>query len=286
MRGAIVINGYLNGPKFREPADMITAAGSRQGIEMDTFQNTDLTAPVGDADALAERLGDVDFIVFWDKDFKLAKNLEVCGYPVINCSECIRICDDKSLTHLALAEYGIPSVRTVTGPMTFGYPYGDWLDKVKDTIGFPMVVKDCFGSFGEQVHMIRNVDDLKALPDEGVPRIFQEYVECDARDIRIEVVGERAVAAVMRTAAYGDFRANASSGGIMEKYDPTEEERQIALEAAAAVQADVCGVDILQTEDGPIVCEVNSNAHIKNLMNATGVNAADHIIEYIKELIL
>ena len=286
MRGAVVINGYLNGPKFREPAEMITAAAGRQGIEMDTFLNTDLAVPIGDADAFSAKLGDVDFIVFWDKDFKLAKNLEVCGYPVMNCSECIRICDDKSLTHLALAEYGIPSIRTIVCPMSFGYPYGDWLEKAQDAIGFPMVVKDCFGSFGEQVHLLRGKEELPKISDDGTPRIIQDYIDCDAKDIRIEVVGERIVASVQRTAAYGDFRANASNGGIMERYDPTEEERQLAIEAAASVQADFCGVDILQTGDGPVVCEVNSNAHIKNLLNATGVDASEHIIGYIKELIL
>jgi len=92
------------------------------------------------------------------------------------------------------------------------------------------------------------------------------------------------VAAVIRTAARGDFRANASNGGIMEKYEPTEEEVQLAVEAAAAVQADFAGVDILSTKDGPVVCEVNSNAHIKNLLDATGVDASDHMIGYIREL--
>ena len=285
MRGATVINGYLNTPKFREPAQMLAEAGSRKGIEIETIMNTDLSVPIGDADAFAKKLGDVDFILFWDKDYKLAKNLEVCGYPVLNCSECIRICDDKSLTHLALAEYGIPSIRTVMGPMSFGYPYGDWMDNAEKQIGFPMVVKDCQGSFGEQVRLVRDGAELQPLSEEGIPGLFQEYIECDGRDLRLEVVGERVVASVMRIAANGDFRANASNGGHMERYDPTEEEVQLALEAAAAVQADFAGVDILQTEKGPIVCEINSNAHMKNLFNATGINAADHIIEYVRQLI-
>ena len=117
MRGAIVISGFLDSHKFREPAEMITEACGRHGIGMRTFRNTDLTVPVGDSDVMADRLGDVDFIVFWDKDIGLAKNLEVCGYPVFNCSECIRLCDDKSLTHMTLADYGIPSIGTVVAPM-------------------------------------------------------------------------------------------------------------------------------------------------------------------------
>ncbi len=284
MKGAIVINGYLDGKKFREPAEMLTEAGERHGVPMETFLNSNLSVPIGDSDAFAERLGNIDFIIFWDKDVKLARNLEVCSYPVINCSEAIRICDDKALTHLTLAEYGIPSIKTVASPMLFGYPYQDLLPDIVDQIGFPMVVKDCFGSFGQQVHMVRTMEELHEHAEGTVPKIFQEYIECDGRDIRIEVVGEKVVAAVMRTAAYGDFRSNATIGGIMEKYEPSEEEVQLAIEAASAVQADFAGVDIIHSADGPVVCEVNSNAHIKNLFDATGVNAADCIIEYIIEL--
>ena len=284
MKGAVVINGYLDGISFREPADMMVAAGARQGIPIEVFTNSDLIAPIGDTDSLAKKLGDVDFIVFWDKDIRLAKNLEVCGYPVINCSEAIRICDDKSLTHLILAEYGIPSIRTIASPMAFGNPFEDTAEEIAEQIGFPMVVKDCFGSFGQQVRLINDIEGLRNETVDPTPKIFQEYIECGGKDIRIEVIGERAVAAVTRTAKEGDFRANASNGGTMERYSPTGEESQLAIEAAAAVQADFAGVDILQTANGPVVCEVNSNAHIKNLLNATGVDVSDLMIGYIREL--
>ncbi len=284
MKGAVIINGYLDGASFREPADMMVEAGARQGIPMKVFTNDELIVPVGGADALSERLGDIDFIVFWDKDVRLARNMEVCGYPVINCSEAIRVCDDKSLTHLILAEYGIPSIRTISCPMTFGRSYEGSAESIAEQIGFPMVVKDCFGSFGAQVRLIDDIEALKKEMNGDVPKIFQEFIDCGGRDIRLEVVGEKVVAAVTRTAPEGDFRANASNGGVMEGYTPTEEESQLAVEAAAAVQADFAGVDILQTKDGPVVCEVNSNAHIKNLLNATGIDVSDHMIGYIKGL--
>ena len=70
----------------------------------------------------------------------------------------------------------------------------------------------------------------------------------------------------------------------MDRYTPTEEESQLAVEAAAAVQADFAGVDILRTKNGPVVCEVNSNAHIKNLLNATGIDVSDLMIGYVKGL--
>ena len=285
MRGAVVINGYLNSGSFREPADMMVEAGKRHGVPFDIFCNTDLSVRIGDADALGDILGDVDFIVFWDKDVKVAKNLEICGYPVINCSECIRICDDKALTHLTLAEYGIPSIETVMSPMSFGNPYDDWGSRPKAQFGYPMVVKDCVGSFGEQVRLVKDDSDLVSEMKDGGAKIFQPYVECGSEDLRLQVVGDRVVASVRRVAADGDFRANSSHGGTMVKYDPSEEERALAVEAAAAVQADFAGVDIIRGEDGPMVCEVNSNAHITNLKNATGIDVSDSILEYIMDVL-
>jgi RimK family alpha-L-glutamate ligase len=232
MKGTVVINGHLNSGSFKEPADMMVEAGKRHDVKFDVKHNTELTVPIGDSDAFAEILGGTDFIVFWDKDVKVAKNLEVCGYPVINCSECIRVCDDKSLTYLTLAEYGIPTIKTVISPLTFGYPYGDWVMGLKKQMAYPMVVKDCFGSFGEQVRLVENDDQLMKESGDDVPKVFQEYIECGAEDLRLQVVGSRVVAAVKRKAANGDFRANSSHGGIMEAYEPTDEERQLALDAA------------------------------------------------------
>ncbi len=178
MKGAVVINGYLDGISFKEPADMLIAAGARQDIPIDVFTNSDLIAPIEDTDSLSEKLGEQDFILFWDKDVRLAKNLEVCGYSVINCSEAIRICDDKSLTHLILADYGIPSIRTIASPMTFGRPYEDAAEGIAEKIGFPMVVKDCFGSFGEQVRLLNDMDGLLKEMKGGTPKIFQEFIDC------------------------------------------------------------------------------------------------------------
>ena len=285
MDGAIVINGYLDGESFREPAEMISESARDLGIGMTTLMNTDLAFPVGDSEALRKRLGDVDFVIFWDKDVMLAKNIELCDIPVFNCSECIRICDDKSLTHTVLEEWGIPSIRTVVSPMSFGRPIGDWVRSVKEYIGYPMVVKDCFGSFGQQVRMVSGDEDLLKEAELATPRIFQEYIDCSGEDLRLEVVGGSVVAAVKRRAKEGDFRSNASNGGMMSPYTPTEQEAMLAVEAANAVQADFAGVDILQTEKGPVVCEVNSNAHIKNLLNATGIDVSRHILGYISDFL-
>ena len=285
MNGAVVINGYLKGSSFEEPADMIIAAAERRNIGIRRFYNSELSFPIGDTELMAKTLHDVDFVVFWDKDVNLAKNLEVCDMPVFNCSECIRLCDDKSLTHLVLADWGVPSIKTLASPMTFGNRYDDWIDKVMVTFQYPFVAKDCFGSFGQQVRIVRDRADLEKELSSPIPKIFQEYIECNGEDQRLEVVGNKVVAAVKRKAPEGDFRSNVSNGGTMSKYEPTEQEKLLAIDAANAVEADFCGVDIIRTEKGPVVCEVNSNAHIKNLYNATGIDVSDHILAHIENLL-
>src|SRR5699024_7806278 len=101
------------------------------------------------------------------------------------------------------------------------------------------------------------------------------------KDIRLHVVGERVVASMLRL-AQNDFRANVSAGGLMEPYEPNEEEYAIAVAATKAVKADFAGVDLLFRPDHtPIICEVNSNAHIRNMYESTHINVADFIIDYI-----
>ena len=174
MDGLVIINGFLTGHKFSEPAEMLTEAADGRGVALRTLSNTDIVSFIGDRDSMTKVIGEPDFIIFWDKDVRLAYDLEICGYNVMNPSECIRICDDKALTHEKLAESGIQSIKTISSPMSFGQPYGDWVMKVKDIIGYPMVVKDCFGSFGEQVRLVRNDDELSAEGRSSVPKIFQE----------------------------------------------------------------------------------------------------------------
>ncbi|MDO5862310.1 MAG: RimK family alpha-L-glutamate ligase [Thermoplasmata archaeon] len=282
MRGAFVHNAFLRGPKFSEPWTMFREAAGRAGIEMTAATSADMALPIGDGGSLRRILGDPDFVIFWDKDVRCAANLELCGMLVMDSSECIAACDDKSLTHLALARAGVPSIETIACPLSFDdYDDTSFLDAAESRFGYPIVVKDCFGSFGEQVHLARNRDDLEALVSGPYrPRILQRFADCGGRDVRVEVVGGRAVAAMARAAPEGDFRSNATIGGSIEAHEPTAEESELAIRACEAVGADFAGVDILVSDGRPVVCEVNSSAHMLNLRNCTGIDVSDIILEH------
>ncbi|MGN0137151.1 MAG: RimK family alpha-L-glutamate ligase [Candidatus Methanomethylophilaceae archaeon] len=279
MRGTMVVNGFLRGGKFGEPAEMMSAAADRLGIGLDIVTNDRLPLMVD----TSERM-DTDFVLFWDKDVRAAMLLERTGSPVFNSSECIRICDDKSLTHIALSKNNVPSIPTMISPMTFdgiGYTDLSFLDGAEDSFGYPMVVKDCFGSFGQQVHLAHDREELESLFYDARPRIVQRYVECGSSDLRLEVIGGEVVVSVSRKGRDGDFRANTTIGGVMSVHQPSEDEKELALKASEAVGADFCGVDILYMDGEPVVCEVNSNAHMKNLRNCTGIDVSDMILEHI-----
>ncbi len=279
MWAVFVSNTYLRGGKFSEPEQMILDAASDMGIETRAMTNAELAFGIGAKGPLDQKY--TDFILFWDKDVALARNLELAGHLVLNSSRCIAICDDKAMTHLTLAEWDIPSIDTIACPMSFS-DYGDdprFLNRAADALGFPMVVKDRFGSFGQQVRLVLDMESLaRELSGPYVPRILQRYVECSATDIRLEVVGAKVVAAVERRGPESDFRSNVTIGGRMRRYNPTREEKCLAEMAAIVVGAEFCGVDIIRTPDGPAVCEVNSNAHIKNLKDCTGKDVSYDIL--------
>ena len=152
-------------------------------------------------------------------------------------------------------------------------------------LGFPMIIKECYGSFGQQVYMVHTKEELLKKVKETSPKpiIFQEFIKTSfAKDLRLQVVGDQVVASMYRYSDTGDFRANISNGGKMRYYEPTKEEQTIALKSCEAIGLDFAGVDLLFGEEGqPLVCEVNSNAHFRNIYDCTQVNVAEMIMEYI-----
>lgn len=280
MRVALITNGFFVNPKTEEIRELLANAFVSRNITLTQMRNSELIA--GNAFSGLEQ---VDAVLFWDKDVLLARHLENEGRLVINSSQALALCDDKAHSSVIFSKAKLPMPKTIVAPFTYaniGFTELNFLDKAIDILGFPMVVKESHGSFGQQVYLARTKAELVDLVTKIAPRpmIFQQYIECGNSDLRLQVVGDKVVAAVKRTSANGDFRANATLGGIMEAYAPTLEQIELALSAARAVNAQIAGVDIL-LGDKPYLCEVNANAHFKRLMDATGVDVAGLIADYV-----
>ena len=290
MKGLLIVNGFLNTQKFQELYEMLKKSAKKFSVDLDLKTNDEILVDINSIKGFDNKhINNVDFILFWDKDVKLAKYLEVLGFKVFNSASSIAICDDKSLTHLSLMNSGIKMPRTIIAPMTYaniGYTNYDYLEKVKNTLGFPLIVKEVFGSFGRQVYMASNANELETIVKEHSKNsslIFQKYISTSkGRDIRLQVVGDKVVAAMYRYNNSGDFRANLSNGGKVKNYTPTKEQADIAIRCCKILGLDFAGVDLLfGEEDEPIICEINSNAHFKNITEVSGVSVSDYIIEHI-----
>lgn len=282
MKGVLLVNHFLSDTHFKTVHELFLQAARAKGISLSVktavdFLRADLTA------------GDVgDFVIFWDKDVLLAKRLSALGVPLFNSAETVRLCDNKGETALALAAHGVPTPRTVVAPMTFegvGYNNTDFVKIACREIGFPLVIKELYGSFGAQVYLVRDeeeaVERVKSLGSR--PFLFQAFVPYSfGRDVRANVVGDRVVAAMLRTGKKGDFRSNIGAGGSGAPYRLSPSEEALAVAAARAVGADFAGVDLLFSEDGTFtVCEVNSNPQFAGTLKYLGVNMAEHILEHI-----
>ena len=254
MNGWLIVNGFLHTKKFSELTDLFLLAAKRCGVSLTVYTNCEILVDV--QEKIKEK---PDFVLFWDKDILLAKFLEKQKIPVYNSSE---------------------------APMTYstiGFNQYDFVGVAEEKLTYPFVAKEAFGSFGEQVYLVKNREELLAVmkQSDSVEFLFQEMIENSiGRDVRLQVVGDE-VAASMYRYSENDFRANITAGGKMKDYTPSKEECELAVKASHAVGTSFAGVDLLFGKDGPIVCEVNSNAHFKNIQTCTGVAVADKIVEWI-----
>ncbi len=289
-KGYIIINGFLREEKFFSLYSALKQSADRAGLQLELKTNIELMCDIASGKTVANEALP-PFAIFWDKDVRLAKTLEAAGMRLFNSAGSIELCDDKSLTHIALMNR-VPQPKTVLIPLTFpriGYTDCTFLEKIADYLGFPFVIKQCFGSFGAGVYLARNMDEAKAalMKTAGGAAIAQQYIASSfARDIRAYVVGDKVAAAMLRHNESGDFRANVAQGGKADAYMLSEAQAALAVKTAQLLGCTFAGVDLLFGENGEMtVCEVNSNAHFAGISAATGVNITDKIIEAVAQRI-
>ncbi len=283
MTGLLIVNHFLGSEKFADIYDRLRAAAEAHGVKLQLMTNRALLHAEGEPLPLPFH---PDFVLFWDKDVALARELEAAGLSVFNNAAAIEACDDKALMARKLRSFPMP--KTIVAPMTFaniGYTDLSFLDEVGEKLSFPLVIKECRGSFGRQVYLAKNREELydKVKSLGGTPLIFQELIkESFGRDIRVNVVGGKVLCAMVRSSTNGDFRSNITLGGTAHSYSVNEDEAELAISAVKSLGLDFAGVDLLFGKDNePVLCEVNSNAHFKSTLDYTGVDMADAIISHI-----
>jgi ribosomal protein S6--L-glutamate ligase len=203
-------------------------------------------------------------------------------YP-LNESVAITRSRDKlrSLQLLARKGIGLP----VTG---FASKPDDIKDMIKMVGGAPLVVKLLEGTQGIGVVLAETQKAAESVIEAfmGLKAniLVQEYIrEAKGADIRCFVVGGKVVASMERKAAAGEFRSNLHRGGTASLIKITPEERSTAVRAAKIMGLNVAGVDLLRSNHGPVVMEVNSSPGLEGIEQATGKDIAGQIIRYIED---
>ena len=169
----------------------------------------------------------------------------------------------------------------------FAHDISNTRQLIKLVGGAPVVVKLLEGTQGRGVVLAETAKAaesvIEAFKELGADFLVQEFIkEAGGSDVRCFVIGNRVVAAMERTSAAGEFRSNLHRGGSAKLTKLTAVERRTALKAAQTMGLNVAGVDILRSDRGPLVMEVNSSPGLKGIEEATGVNVAGKIIEFIE----
>jgi ribosomal protein S6--L-glutamate ligase len=211
------------------------------------------------------------------RQFEAQGSFTTAGSLAINRSR------DKLRAYQVLAKAGVGIPKTVLARESASFD-----DIVTLAGGTPLIIKVARGTHGNGVVLAETPKAAKAVMQafyvEGVNFMVQEFVkESAGTDIRALVVGGRVVASIKRQSLDGDFRSNTHQGGEGMPVKLTDEERRAAIKAAKAMGLPICGVDMMRSERGPLVLEVNSSASIKTPELTTKRNVAEKIIEYVEQ---
>lgn len=213
----------------------------------------------------------------------VVRQFEMMGTFSVNESVAISRSRDKLRSLQLLSRKGIGLPRT---------GFANKPDNIKDLIrnvgGAPVVVKLLEGTQGIGVVLAETNKTAEAIIEAfmGLQTniLVQEFIkEAGGADIRCFVVGGKVIAAMKRQGAEGEFRSNLHRGGSAEVVRLSKDERATAVNAAKAMGLNVCGVDILRSNRGPVVMEVNSSPGLEGIESATGKDVASVIYEFIEK---
>lgn len=206
--------------------------------------------------------------------------LESVGVRCLNSYQVAQVCGDKILTAVALREHGVPQPEA-----RVAFTDESALQAIEE-IGYPVVLKPAVGSWGRLLAKVNDREAAEAILEHK--RILgsyhhsiffvQKYIDKPGRDLRCFVVGDRCIAAIYRTSPH--WKTNTALGGVASGAPVTAELGELAVNAARAVGGGMVGVDVLESDDGLLVNEVNYTMEFSNSIDTTGVDIPGHIVDY------
>ncbi len=233
--------------------------------------------PLDDIQAIIPRIGASNT----DYGANIVRHFETMQVFSVVSSEGILNSRNKWVCFQILARNGIAIPRTL---------YASFLDLEEQLKSFkekPVIIKLLEGTHGEGVILAENTQNalatMETLMAANIKFVIQEYIEeAEGADLRVLVVDGVAVASMKRQCKVGDFRSNLHRGGTSKKIDLSPAEEKLAIKAAKALNLRFCGVDILQSKNGPLVLEINSTPGLEGIESTTGRSIAKSVIGLIE----
>ncbi len=267
---------------LRQEEKLILAAARARGIDVVPLFDRDLALNLS---APAPQESGVDIDVLLDRSVVHSRAgytlhaMSRWGIPTLNSAAAVTICDDKARASMALEAAGIPS------PKTFVAYSANAAIEACEALGYPAVLKPVTGSWGRLLAKVNGPEQARAIIAQKAEHgsfhheIFyvQEYIEKPGRDIRAYVIGREIVAASYRTSEH--WITNAAKGAVSSPCEVTPEIEELALRACDAVGARLAGVDLIETDQGLKVIEINTGGEFKGLMTTTDRDLAGEIVE-------
>lgn len=262
----------------------IAEAAKKRGAEVRLVDARELALDVtSSSSGLADHLV-LERCVSHYRNIHATAALESLGHRVVNSFQTAQLSSDKLFCSMALARAGIPT------PRTFLAFTEDSAQKALEELGFPAVIKPVVGSWGRLSALIKDRDFATAILEDReymypMYQVYylQEFVKRPPRDIRSFVVGDKTVAAIYRHSAT-DWRTNTARGGKATACPVTPELDELSLKSARAVGGEVVGVDLMESQEGMLVHEVNNTTEFKNTVPATGIDIPGLIVDYLVSL--
>ena len=284
-KGVIIINPEHNS-HIDKKIDRLRSEAEKLDMVLDVITNDGTMAKINkDGSIIIPFI--CDFVIYLDKDIYFAKVLEQAGYKVFNNSNFLKLCDDKMLTHIALANHGIRMPKTIASPLIYKNEINEenykFLDSIAQELGYPLVIKRVYGSLGEGVYLAHNIEELRKIYRANFlyPLLFQEYISSSkGRSIRVIVIDGKIIGAIER---YNDddFRSNFGKSNHSKAIKLDEESIDLINKINDVLHIKYAGIDLLYDKDGPVLCEINSNAFFEEFERETGINVAISFLRMI-----
>jgi RimK family alpha-L-glutamate ligase len=220
-----------------------------------------------------------DFVLLRTYCLNKAADLEKAGILVFNSSNSLFQCRDKWVSSQICLNNNIPMPHTILDQNQH------FID-IESEIGTPFIAKEIIGSKGEQVYLVEDENqfyELKRKIDSSL--LFQEFIsESSGQDLRVHIIGNDAIIGIKRSSE-NNFKSNYSLGGKSELFELSKEAQELAINAAKAHGLDIAGVDLLFSNNGFMVCEVNGIAGFRTVAKDSDTNLPYLIFKHIAQSI-